>query len=98
MSELAAPRETDQSRRPRIRPRDPNDIFEILELSRELVCFLSGPDLRVEFANAAFTRLIGADVVGARAQQILIENPGLFKLIQQVYNSGQTQEIRETEV
>jgi len=57
------------------------------------ICILRGPDLRYEFANAPYTRLVGhRDLAGKPIREALPEATGLgmFEVLDEVFRTGKT--------
>ena len=66
--------------------------LELLQQAPGFLCFLRGPRLTFELANAAYLQLIGhRDVLGRPVREALpeVEGQGFFELLDQVYATGE---------
>jgi PAS domain S-box-containing protein len=70
----------------------------LFKQSRELVCILSGPEHRFEFVNEAHIRVLGFDATGMTVREAQPESVEVHGILDTVYETGRTAELREIPV
>jgi PAS domain S-box-containing protein len=64
----------------------------------KIVCILRGPRHIFEFVNEGFIRAIGFDATGLTVREALPESDELHGILEKVYRTGKTAELRETPI
>jgi two-component system CheB/CheR fusion protein len=64
----------------------------------EMVCILSGPEHRFEFVNEAHVRVLGFDATGMTVREAQPESVEVHGILDGVYKTGKTAELREIPV
>ncbi len=67
-------------------------LLDLLQQAPGFMCFLRGPDLIFDLANAAYLQLVGhRDILGKSVREALpeLEGQGYFELLEHVFNTGE---------
>lgn len=77
---------------------DDLNFANLFRQTPEMVCILAGPEHRFEFVNAAHIRALGFDATGQAVREAQPESVEVHGILDEVYRTGVTAELREIAV
>jgi len=77
---------------------DDQNFANLFRQTPEMVCILAGPEHRFEFVNAAHVRALGFDATGKAVREAQPESVEVHGILDEVYRTGVTAELREIAV
>lgn len=77
---------------------DERNFANLFRQTPEIVCVTSGPDHRFEFVNEAHIRALGFDASGRTVRDAQPESVEVHGILDDVYRTGKTAELREIPV
>lgn len=77
---------------------DDQNFANLFRQTPEMVCILAGPEHRFEFVNAAHGRALGFDATGKAVREAQAESVEVHGILDEVYRTGVTAELREIAV
>jgi PAS domain S-box-containing protein len=77
---------------------DDQNFANLFRQTPEMVCILAGPEHRFEFVNEAHIRALGFDATGQAVRQAQPESVEVHGILDAVYRTGVTAELREIAV
>jgi PAS domain S-box-containing protein len=77
---------------------DDENFANLFRQTPEMVCILAGPDHRFEFVNEAHVRALGFDATGQTVRHAQPESVEVHGILDEVYRTGVTAELREIAV
>src|SRR6478752_3960389 len=77
---------------------DDRNFANLFRQTPEMVCITEGPEHRFEFVNAAHIRALGFDATGQTVRHAQPESVEVHGILDQVYLTGKTAELREIPV
>src|SRR6185369_3357367 len=77
---------------------DERNFVNLFRQTPEMVCILAGPEDRFEFVNEAHIRALGFDATGQSVRQAQPESGEVHGILDEVYSTGKTAELREISV
>ncbi len=77
---------------------DDQNFANLFRQTPEMVCILSGPQHRFEFVNEAHVRVLGFDATGRTVRHAQPESIEVHGILDDVYRTGKTAELREIPV
>jgi PAS domain-containing protein len=77
---------------------DDKNFANLFRQTPEMVCILAGPEHRFEFVNEAHIRALGFDATGQAVRQAQPESVEVHGILDEVYRTGVTAELREIAV
>ncbi|RYZ02700.1 MAG: PAS domain S-box protein [Myxococcales bacterium] len=77
---------------------DDENFANLFRQTPEMVCILAGPEHRFEFVNQAHIRALGFDATGRTVRDAQPESVEVHGILDEVYRTGVTAELREIAV
>lgn len=77
---------------------DDQNFANLFRQTPEMVCILAGPEHRFEFVNEAHIRALGFDATGQAVREAQPESVEVHGILDEVYRTGVTAELREIAV
>jgi PAS domain S-box-containing protein len=77
---------------------DDQNFASLFRQTPEMVCILAGPEHRFEFVNEAHVRALGFDATGQTVREAQPESVEVHGILDDVYRTGVTAELREIAV
>lgn len=78
--------------------RERENFRNLFRQTPEMVCILSGPEHRFEFVNDAHIKALGFDATGMTVRHAQPESVEVHGILDEVYTTGKTAELREIPV
>jgi signal transduction histidine kinase/CheY-like chemotaxis protein/PAS domain-containing protein len=77
---------------------DDQNFANLFRQTPEMVCILAGPEHRFEFVNEAHVRALGFNATGRTVRDAQPESVEVHGILDEVYRTGRTAELRELPV
>jgi PAS domain S-box-containing protein len=74
------------------------NFLNLFQKTPEMVCIFRGPEHVLEFVNDAHVKVLGFDATGMSVREAQPESIGVHRILDSVYQTGQTASLNEIEV